>query len=162
MEKNQPILVRIHPNLAKARADPLGDDIGGVSLENPTIAAQEVENQQIGDRGAIGEAPSFDPGHPSVGDLSAELGKEPRLADAGLADETDGLATPVFDLPKEIVQDRELALAIDKNCRTRRGRFSEPGSAMGHTEQTISRNRLDLAFENERSDRLDTRIAFRQ
>ena len=33
---------------------------------------------------------------------------------------------------------------------------------MGNTEQTISRDRLGLAFENERSDRLDTRIVLRQ
>ena len=33
---------------------------------------------------------------------------------------------------------------------------------MRHTEQTISRDRLGLALENERSDRLDPRIAFRQ
>src|SRR5215472_6161922 len=107
MEQNRPILVRVHPDLAKARADSLDDDIGGVGLQNPTIAAQQIENQQIGDRGAIGKAPSFDPGHPSVADLAAELGKEPRLTDARLTDETDGLAVSIFDLPKEIVQDRE-------------------------------------------------------
>ena len=162
MEKNQPILVRIHPNLAKAGADPLGDYIGGVGLENSTIAAQEVEDQQVWDRGAIGEAPSFDPGHPSVGDLPTEFGKHPRLADARLADEANGLAVPVFDLPKEIIQDRELTLAIDKDCGTRRCRLAQPRAAMGNTQQAISRDRLGLAFEDERSDRLDTRIAFRQ
>src|SRR5215471_7227973 len=112
MQKNQAILVRVHPDLAKARADPLGNDIGAVGLDNPTIAAQQIQNQQIGDCCAIGEAPSFDPGHPSVGDLAAELGKEPRLTDTRLTDETDGLTVSIFDLPKEIVQDREFALAI--------------------------------------------------
>ena len=33
---------------------------------------------------------------------------------------------------------------------------------MRHPEQTESRDRLDLAFENERPDRFDTRIALRQ
>ena len=135
---------------------------GAVGFENPAIAAQQIESQQIGDRGAIGEASSLDPGRTSVGNLPAEFGEQPGLADAGLADEADGLAMPVFDLPKKIVQDRELALAIDKNRRARRWRLAQPGAAMRHPEQTISRDRLGLAFENERSDRLDPRIALRQ
>src|SRR6516162_1130009 len=136
MEKNRPILVRVHTDLEKARAYPRRDDIGGVGLKNPTIAAQQIQNQQIGDPSAIGEAPPFDPGHPSVGDLAADLGKEPRLTDARLTDETDGLAVSIFYLPKEIVQDRELALAIDKDCRTRRRRLAQSRPAMGNTEQT--------------------------
>ena len=72
------------------------------------------------------------------------------------------MAVSVFDLPKKIVQDRELALAIDEDCRASRRRLAEPGASMGNTEQTISRDRFGLAFENERSDRLDTRIALRQ
>src|SRR5208282_459577 len=123
MEQDRSILVRIHSDFAKARTDLLGDDIGGIGLEDPAIAAQEVESQQVWDRGAVGEAPSFDPGYPSVRDLPAELGKEPRLADAGLADEADGLAVSIFDLPKKIVQDREFALAIYKDCGTRRCRL---------------------------------------
>ena len=162
MEQDRPILVRIHPDLAKARADLLGDDIGGIGLENPAIAAQEIESQQVWDRGAIGEAPSFDPGRPSVGDLPAKLGEEPGLADAGLANEANGLAMSVFDLPKKIVQDRQLALAIDKHRRARRWRLAQPGTAMGNTEQAICRDRLCLAFENERSNRLDARIVLRQ
>ena len=162
MEQDWAVLVRIHPDLAKARADLFGDDIGGIGLENPAIAAQEIERQEVRDCGAVGEAPSFYPGRPSVGDLSAKLGEEPGLADARLTDEANGLAMSVFDLPKKIVQDRELALAIDKNRRTRRGRFPEPGPAVRHHEQTKSRDRLGLAFENERPDRLHARVALRQ
>src|SRR5439155_10672229 len=73
-----------------------------------------------------------------------------------------GLSMPVFDLPEKIVQDRSFALAIDKNCGTRRWRFAEPRAAVGNPQQTISRDGLGLAFENEWSDRLDTRIALRQ
>ena len=126
MEQDRAVLVRIHPDLAKARADLFGDDIGGIGLENPAVAAQEIERQQVRDRGAVGEASSFYPGRPSVGDLPAEFGEQPGLADAGLADKADGLAMSVFDVPKNIVQDCELALAIDKNRRTRRCRFSQP------------------------------------
>jgi hypothetical protein len=71
------------------------------------------------------------------------------------------LAVPVFDLPQKIVQNRQLALAIDKDRRTRRRRFAQPGAAMGNLEQTISRDRLGLAFEDERPDRLNPSIALR-
>jgi|SRR6516164_299410 len=162
MKKNRGILVWIHPDLAKAGADLLGDHIGLVGLENSAVAAQEIENEQIGDRGAIREAPCFDPGHPSVGDLPTELGKQPRLADPGLTDEANRLAMPVFDLPEEIVQDRELALAIDEDSRARGWRLAEPRAAMGNTEQAISRYRLGFAPENERSDRLHPCVALRQ
>ena len=77
MEQDGPVLVRINFDLAKACADLLGDDIGGIGLENPAVAAQEVEYQRVGDRSTIGKAPSFDPGHPPIGDMPAELGKEP-------------------------------------------------------------------------------------
>src|SRR5437660_1637684 len=121
-----------------------------------------MEDQQIGDSDAIREASSFHPGHKSVGDLQAEFGEKPRLADARLADEADRLSMAVFHLPEKIVQDRKFALAIDKNCGTRRWRLAEPRAPMGNAEQPMGRNRLCLAFEDERSDRLATCKAFRQ
>src|SRR3984893_4843397 len=127
MEQDRPVLVRIHRCRAKARMDLLGDCTGGVRFENPAVAAQQIERQQIGDRGALREASSSHPSPPSVSDLPAEFGKKPRLADAGLADQADRLAMPVFDLTEKIVQDRKFALAIDKNCGTRRSGFAEPG-----------------------------------
>src|SRR5262249_51739584 len=90
------------------------------------------------------------------------FGEEARLADARLADKADGLAMAVFDLPKEIVQNRQLAHAIDKDRGTRRRRLAQSRAAMGDAEQTISRNRFSLALENEGPDWLDTRIALRQ
>ncbi len=146
MEQDRPVLVGIHPDLAQARADFVGDNIGGIGLDNPAIAAQQVEGEQVGNGGAVGEAASFDPGHASVGDLPAELGEQPGFADAGFADEADGLAMPVFDLPQKIVQDRKLALAIDKNRRARRRQLAQPGAAVRHAEQTKSRDRLGLAL----------------
>ena len=98
--------------------------ISGASASKiPQLLRRRSRASRYGDRGAVGEASSFDPGHPSVGDLPAELGEEPGLADARLTDEANGLAMSVFDLPKKIVQDRELALAIDKNRRARRRRL---------------------------------------
>ena len=133
-----------------------------VGLENAAGAAQQVESEQVRDRSTVGKAPSLDPACSPICNLTAELGKQPRLADTGLADEADGLAPPVFDLLQKIVQNRQLALAIDKDRGTRLQRFAQPGAAMGNLEQTISRDRLGLAFEDERADRLDPSVALRQ
>src|SRR5712692_4976046 len=130
MQKDRPILVRVHPDFAQARANLLGDDIGDVGVSNPAIAAQQIEGEEVRDPRAIRKTTALDPGYPSGGKLAAELGDEPRLADAGLADETNRLAAPVFNLPKDVVQDRELAFAIDKIRRARRRRFAQPGAPM--------------------------------
>ena len=91
-------------------------DFRGIGLENAAIAAQQVEQQQIRDCGAVGNAPAFDPGDASAGELPPEFGEKPRLADAGLADEADCLPLAAFDLPQEIVQNRQLALPVDESC----------------------------------------------
>src|SRR5215472_4712412 len=104
MKQDRTILVRIHPDLAKAVMNLAGDDLMGVGLDNPTVAAQQVESKQVRDRSAVGETPSLYPARTPVSDLPAELGKEPRLADAGFADKADRLAMAVFDLAEEIVQ----------------------------------------------------------
>src|SRR6516165_7456124 len=116
MEQDCPVLVRTHPNLAKTQMNLLGEGIGRITLENSAVAAQQIENQQIGNRSAIGEAPSFDSAVSSSCDLAAKLGKHPRFADAGLPDKTNRSAVSIFDLAEEIVQYRELAFAIDKDC----------------------------------------------
>ena len=91
-----------------------------------------------------------------------EFSKEPRLADPGLSNNADRLAATVFDLPQKIVQDRALALAVDKNGRARRRELAEPGAAMRNTKQAISRDRFSLALYCERTDRFDTHIILRQ
>src|SRR5208282_4673528 len=68
----------------------------------------------------------------------------------------------VFDLLQEIVQDRELALAVDKYCRARQRGLAEPGPAMRNTEQAISRDRLGFAFQGERAHGLDASVVLRR
>src|SRR6516225_2190278 len=130
MKKNRGILVWIHPDLAKAGADLLGDHIGLVGLENSAVAAQEIENEQIGDRGAIREAPCFDPGHPSVGDLPTELGKQPRLADPGLTDEANRLAMPcrrkLFKIASSLSRLTKTAVREDGDSRSPERRWETP------------------------------------
>jgi hypothetical protein len=67
-----------------------------------------------------------------------------------------------FSLPKKAVQDAQLSLAIDKNCRERRWRFAEPRAAVRNTDQAIRQDGLGLALEGERSDGLDTSVTLRQ
>src|SRR6516162_340168 len=155
-------LVRIHPDLAEADMHLVNHCIRRVGLKNAAGAAQQVENEQVRDPSTVGKAPSLNPVRTPICNLTAELGKQPGLADARLAYEAYDSAVPVFDLPQKIVQNRQLALAIDKDRRTRRQRLAQPGAAMGNLEQTISRDRLGLAFEDERPDRLDPSIALRQ
>jgi hypothetical protein len=162
MEQDPTVLVCVHAGLAKTGAHLLGDACGGIGLDNSTIAAEQIESEQVGHRGAVGEAPSLSPARPAVSDLPPEFGKEPGLADPGFPDEADSLAAPVLHLPQEIIQNRQLAFAIDKDRRARRGRLAQPGTAVGNREQAISRDRLGLAPEKEGSDRLDMDKAFRQ
>src|SRR5262245_57503794 len=132
VEKDGTVLVRIHSDRLQARTDLLGDRVGRVRLANPPIAAQQIEREQVRDLRAIGQAAAFDPGDAPLAELAAELGDEPRLADTRLADDTDDLAAAAFDLPHKIVQDRDLALAIDKCRHPSRYRLTQPGAAMGN------------------------------
>jgi hypothetical protein len=85
-----------------------------VLTEPAAIAAQQIEQQQIRDSGAVGNTPALDPGHAFAAEFLPEFGEKPRLADAGLADEVDGSPVAVFDLSQDIVQDRQVALAVDE------------------------------------------------
>jgi len=54
MQKDGRILVRVHPDFAEPRTHLFDDDVGGVSLANPAIAAQQIEGEQVWDPGTIG------------------------------------------------------------------------------------------------------------
>ncbi len=106
MKQDRAVLIGFHPKLLQAGADLFGDRLGAVALDDPAIAAQQVEHQQVRDCGAVGNTPSLDPSHSSAVEVPAKFREKPRLADAGLADDADGLAATVFDLREKIVQDR--------------------------------------------------------
>ncbi len=159
MEKDRGVLVGFHSDLFEPRADFFGNRFGGVGLEDPAIAAQHVESQPVGDAGAVGQAPPFDPAHPAVAQLPAELRQQPGFPDAGLADEPNRLAMPVLDLAKGAVQNRQLAVAVDKR-RGGSGRgLVDGGAPMRNAEQAVRHDRLALALEGQRPDRLDPGIA---
>src|SRR5271165_390469 len=114
MEKNRAVMVRIHPDGLETQTNFVGDRIWCICLANPPIAAQQIEGQQVRDLCAIGKAAALDPEDAPLANLPAKLDEESRLADTGLADNADHLAAASFDLPQEVVQDREFALAVDK------------------------------------------------
>src|SRR5437899_3301865 len=97
MEKDAALLGRIDPDRLQARADLVGDCLRRVGLDDPAIAAQQVEEQPIRDDAAIGETPAFDPARLGT-ELPTEFGEKPRLADARLADYSDHLGVAAFDL----------------------------------------------------------------
>src|SRR6516165_9873399 len=119
-------------------------------------------HQQIRDRGAVGNTPAIDTGHALASELPPEFGEKPRLADAGLADNADGLPVPAFDLTQEIVQDRQVALPVDERRTSSCGGWPECGTHLRHFEQAVGGDRIGFAFENEGSDRLHPRVALRQ
>src|SRR6516162_213310 len=123
MEKNRAVLVRIHPDRLEPRTNFVGNRVGCIRFANPPIAAQQIEGEQVRDLCAIGKAAALDPEDAPLANLLAKLGQESRLADTGLADDADHLAAAVFNLPQEAVQDREFALAVDKNSHASRCRL---------------------------------------
>src|ERR1700730_4348652 len=102
MEKDSSILLGVHSQLLQSQADFFGDYFGGIGLDNPAIAAKQIEEQPIRDCGTVRSTSSLDPGDSSVGELPVEFCEEPRLADAGLTDDADRWSVPVGRQLKEI------------------------------------------------------------
>src|SRR5262245_16894159 len=98
MKKGGTVLLRVHPDLLQTRADFLGEYLGVIGLDDPTIATQQVEQEPIRNGGAVGNTAALDPGDAPRCEAVAEFGKEPGLANAGFTDNADRLATAVFNL----------------------------------------------------------------
>ena len=113
MQQKRHVAVGFHPNLAQGRTQLFVNDLGRVGIADTAKTAQQVENQQVGNRRAVGEAPPLDPNH-RLAEPTAEFGKEPRFANAGLADNTERLAATLRDRMHQVVQHGHLAGAIDE------------------------------------------------
>src|SRR5438876_313913 len=113
MQQQYAVLIGIQPDLSQRRAQLSGRRLGVVSLDDPADAAQQVEDEEIRDHRAVGEAPPLDPGH-RAGEMLAELGKEAGFADAGLSDDADEPAMTLLDRRYHAVQHGDLAHATDK------------------------------------------------
>jgi hypothetical protein len=100
-------LEEVRPPLAGIRADPpqprahlLGDPLRAVGVPDPEVLAQDVEHRQIGHRPAVGRAGPLQVRDPLPAQALPELEEQPRLADAGLAEDADHLAvSPLGRLP---------------------------------------------------------------
>src|SRR6266478_2007 len=120
MEKNRPVLLRVDPCPYQTRADLLGDGFPRVVLGDAAIAPQDIEEKEVRNGRAVGEAAPLQPGHSLGSELPAEFGEEPGLADARVTDDAYRLPVPVFDLPQKVVQDRQVGLAINESRRAGR------------------------------------------
>src|SRR5690349_6269966 len=142
MQEDRSVLRDVHFHFLESEADLLDDCFGRIGLDNRATVAQQVEEEPIRDCGSIGYTAALHPRDASVGEFPMEFGNQPRLANAGLADDADYLALPAFDQLKEIMQNGALVVAVDKSRRARRGRLAQSGAAMRHIKQAISRNGL--------------------
>src|SRR6516165_8796696 len=117
MEEDRAVRVRLHSHLLQTRANLRDDRVGPVRFDNPAIATQQIENERVGNSGAVKNAATFDKSRVAAGNLAAELGQEPRFADAGLADDADRPPTAVFRLVERLMQQTELVGAADEDGR---------------------------------------------
>src|SRR5438132_11873910 len=118
MEKNRPILLRVDTDPYQTRTDLLGDCFSAVVLDDAAIAPQDVEEKEVRNGRAVGEAAAFQPGRSLRSELPTEFREEPRFPDARLADDAYRLPVTILDLPHKVVQDRQIAVAIDESRRT--------------------------------------------
>ncbi len=108
---------------------------------------QHLDDRPVGDPLAVGEAAAANDRR-----LEAvqKLGGQPGLADTGVAYDRHELAAllGLHALPY-LSDERELPLASDEQ------RLVPPLRRVAHVEEPVGGNRLGLAFQNERLDRLD-------
>src|SRR5207244_493217 len=76
VQQQYAVLIGIQPDLSQRRAQLSGRDLGVIGLDDPADAAQQIEDEEIRDHRAVGEAPPLDPAH-RTSEALAELGKEP-------------------------------------------------------------------------------------
>jgi len=107
---------------------------------------QHLDDRPVGDPLAVGEAAAADDRRV---DRRHELGGEPGLADAGITENRDQLATALdpHTLPR-FPHERELPLTSDEQRPVPSLRH------VAHVQQPVGRNRLCLALQHQRLDRL--------
>ena len=146
--------------LRKAQAISSADVAASLSPSSERIAAaaassgrqhvellQHLDDRPVGDPLAVGEAAAADDRRV---DRRQQLRDQPRLADAGVADDRHQLAALLgpHALPR-LPHERELALTPDEQ------RVVPPLRRVAHAQQPVGGNRLGLALQLERLDRLD-------
>src|SRR5215469_14247899 len=154
MQKDPTVLIRIHPDRLETRTNLVGDRFRRIRLANLPIAAQQIEGEQIWNLRAVGKAPAPDPEDAPLANLPVKLGEETRFADTGLTSDPDHLTATAFDLPQEVTQNRELALAIDKRRHLRRCRARWPRRCADREQvQAAARNLGAFAVMGEELER---------
>ena len=130
--------------LAEQRADRRR---GGLVRRQHVELLQHLDDRPVGDPLAVGQAAAADDRRL---DRRQSLRDEPGLADAGIADDRDQLAAllGLHALPR-LPEERELALTADEQ------RLVPALRRLAHAQQPVGGNRLGLALQLERLDRLD-------
>jgi hypothetical protein len=89
-------------------------------------AREEVDEREVGDGGAVRDGAAFPAAEAVGGEGVAELEDEAGLADAGLADQGDGLAGAGRGAAGAVEEEGELAAAADEGAEAAAGPL-EPG-----------------------------------
>jgi hypothetical protein len=143
-----PLVRRAHDR--GERLAQLGErDLGRVVLADPRAHAHHLCERPVGDAVAVREAAAAMPVHVvrEPVDVLLELPREPRLADAGDAEDRDEPRAALFrGGVEEILDELELALAADER-RLEPGRAALAAPRRDHAQRPEDVRRLGLALE---------------
>ena len=163
MQQHGAVLIGIHPDPLQTRADLLDD-------RTPGCRSRGCRNCCAADRASANTGSRCRRKH--TGPRSRSRARLPScrrnsersrdLPMPGSPTMPTACRLAAFDLPQEIVQDRQIALPVDEGCPAScRGR-PEGGARLRYLQQPVGGDRIGLTFEDERTDRFDPSIALRQ
>ena len=100
MKQDRAILLGVDAYRAQRGTQLLRNRLGAIGFKNAAMAAQQIEDELIRNAGAIRHAAAIDPDDIFFARAAAQFGQEPRLANAGLADDGDNASASVFNFGK--------------------------------------------------------------
>ena len=110
--------LRLQAQGANSGAHLLRHRRGVVRLSEAEDQPQQPPHGKVRDRAALREAVGLQAEHGRAEEAAAELGDEPRLADAGLADHTDDPPAPLARHLEQAAQQLQLVMPADQRSRS--------------------------------------------
>ena len=128
-------LGRIDADRLQRAAHLVGDGFGRIAVVETASTAEELEERQVRDVAAVGDAVRLEPGHVPAAEPLAKLVEEARLPDARLARDAHDLPVAHHRRGQPALQEIQLLAAAHEACHT--AARAEAG-ALG-TEQPVAR-----------------------
>src|SRR5439155_25429422 len=117
--------------------------------------AHDVDEGQVGYRGAVGETTPLQVGEPTPGYALSELVQQTRLAHARLGDNSDHLSVSPLCLREEIVEVGHLARAADELSQLAIAECLAGRASGADSDNAVGGDQLALTLQVELTDRLD-------